>query len=103
PATAEVSAQTAHLTDGMAELADTIFERVLVRRQGSIERPDIAGEYPRDFAEAKPERAQLHDVGGTRHFGGAVRTPARRGAAGRDQTTMLVEPERLGGDTELPP
>jgi hypothetical protein len=75
----------------MAKLANAMFERFLVCRQRPVESPGIAREDPRDFAQAEAERAQFHDVGGARDFGSAVRPPPRRGAAGRDQATMLVE------------
>jgi hypothetical protein len=100
-AAAEIRAQTADFADRIAKLANAIFQCFLVCRQCTIESPRIACKDPRDFAKAEAERAQFHDVGGASDFGRAVGSPPRRGAARGNQAAMLVEPQRLGGNTEL--
>src|SRR5262249_40189118 len=70
-------------------------------RQRSFERPRIACKHACHFAKTEAERAQLHNVAGTSHLGGTIRTPSRPSADGANQAAILVNSQSLGGDAEL--
>jgi hypothetical protein len=60
----------------------------------------VIAEHPRDLGEAESQRTQGYDLGGSCHLVRTIGAPSGRGAPGRYQAVLLIEPQRLCGDAE---
>jgi hypothetical protein len=98
----QTGAQRTDLLDQAGQLAALLLQPGLVRGQGRLQSQRVAAQHLSHLGQAETQGAQGHDLAGPRQLVRPIGPPAGRGAPGRNQAALLIEPQGLGRDAQPP-